>query len=136
MGPSGRNHFNAICTESTHRIHSLQPCILLERVSTNVVQRIVKFQVLVFLPIFLVVVYDFFFFFVFVNMGPSGRKHFKRNLHCQASTHRIHSLKIMHTSREGRYQFESWSKNCEISNFDFFGGGWGFVNMGPYGGKI
>ncbi len=37
---------NDISSDSTHQIHSQKSCILLGRVSTKVVQRIVKFQIL------------------------------------------------------------------------------------------
>ena len=46
------------------------------------------------------------------------------------STHQTHSPKVIHTPRDGLYQ--SCSKNCEISNFDFF---FVFNNIGPHRGK-
>ncbi len=69
MGQYGRK----IQTTSPLKVHSRctpqKSCILLRRVCTKVVQRIVKFCLF------------FFFFFVFVNMmGPYGGKSFKRYL--------------------------------------------------------
>ena len=50
------------------------------------------------------------------------------------STHQIHTQKILHTHRESLY--ESCSKNCESSNFDFaIFFVLVFINMGPCGGN-
>ena len=48
----GEHISNDIASESTHQIHSQKSCILLGRVSTKVVQRIVNFQILGFAILF------------------------------------------------------------------------------------
>ncbi len=67
----GEKNSNDISSESTHQIPSQKSRILLGRVTTKVVQRIVKFQILDFGQLF---------FSFFVNMEPYGSKSFKCHL--------------------------------------------------------
>ena len=59
-----KKNSNDISSESTHQIHSQKSCILLVRISTKIVQRIVEVQILDFCEII----------FVFLNMGLWGVK--------------------------------------------------------------
>ena len=93
LGPYGRKHSNDISSESTHQIHSQNiSCILLERASTKLVQRIVNFQIMDFCH----------FFFVLVNMGPYGVNMVKAS---NGSSERKNTpdLLLMHTPGEGLY---------------------------------
>ncbi len=56
-----------------------------------------------------------FFFFVFVNMGPNGRKCFKQNLRWKSTSDSL--SRIMHAPGDGPYQ--SCSKNSEASKLGF-----------------
>ena len=69
-------------------------------------------------------------FFVFVNIGPYGRKKFQTTSPLKARI-RFTPQKNRHTPGEGLFQ--SCSKNCEIWNFGFLLTL--FANMGPYGSK-
>ena len=68
-----------ISSASTQQIHSKNSCILLGRISTKGVQRIVKFKI--------------FTFFFFVNMGPDGSKNFKW---CVLSKYKTNSIPKIH----------------------------------------
>ena len=46
IGPYGTKNSNDISSVTTHQIHSEKSCIVLGRISTKVVQRIVKFEIL------------------------------------------------------------------------------------------
>ncbi len=85
------------------RFSSQNSCILLGKVSTKVVQRIVKLQSL-----------DCFTF----SLTCSHVKVKASNGISSEGTHQIHFPTFMYTLREGLYQ--SCEKNCEILNFGHF----------------
>ena len=115
MEPYGRKISNDISHLKVHmRFTPKISCI----VSTKVLQRIVKFEILDFCPPHFFFFFFFFFLFVFVNMGPYaiGRKKWN-DISCESthqvqnsndisceSTHQIHFQRIMHTYRDGLYQ--------------------------------
>ncbi len=77
------------------------------------------------------ILFLFYYLFHFINMGPHWRK--KSNDIPSQSTQQIHS-QIHPYSYGGLYQ--SRSKNCEVSNLDFYQIVHIFLNMGPYGNAL
>ena len=106
MGQYGRKNSNDISSASTLQIHSQKSCILQGRVSTEVVQRIMKFEILDFCH---------FYFLFLLTWGHMGVK--VSNDISSETTHQIFSLKFRYTYGEGLQQI--CQKNRDIWHFEF-----------------